>query len=761
MRLAFAGCVFDSGTREVTGRGGRVVPISPKAFQLLEALILARPKAVSKDDLHALLWPETFVADANLPNLVGELRAQLGDDAKSPQIIRTVQRFGYAFVAAAGPAPAIEPAIEVVPPTKRFPVRAVFGAAILLALLVAAGFLSLRRFGLTSKRAGIPFNARDWVLVARFENRTGQPLLDGTLEYALANELSRSRYVNVAPRERIGDALRLMRRPPDTPVDAMIGREICLRDGEIRALVTGRIEKFGSKYVLNVELVDPNQGTAIASTVENAAAEEQLLPAARRISDEVRAWLGEEPRSIQERGKRLAKVTTRSLKALQLYSRADAVIAGENDPVAEELLRQAVAEDPEFASAYIHLAHAIHNQNRPKAEFLPPAETAFRLSETTTERERYFIRGSYYQLLGQDEKAITSYQTLLTLYPDHYWGIGNLAYCYEKQGRVKNGLEMRARRADLRPKDFRSNAEAAFSLALFDPVRSSIYVRRARELVTPAILEEDPGGVSWLELVPAEENWLAGNIPEALRIADGVAAKIDSLGDKAREDYADNLFGVYLELGRIDSAEGCLQKISDPVFRHEKMSRVSFMREDPDALKRDLESSREGAWQRIPKIRLCLLARAGLLSEADRLLTQFEQCCSGEPYVRILRGEVAFARGQNDEAISELEEGTSHNADSFPFFFTGSESLARALRKKGDLGRAIDVLERASARRRQAAFYQAGQYWVWIRYRLAQLYREAGRENEARTIEEELRKLLSLADPTHPIRRGLERLRGF
>src|SRR5262249_21615611 len=116
------------------------------------------------------------------------------------------------------------------------------------------------------------------------------------------------------------------------------------------------------------------------------------------------------------------------------------------------------------------------------------------------------------------------------------------------------------------------------------------------------------------------------------------------------------------------------------------------------------------------------------------------------------------ARGEIDEAISELEGGTSRDPDSYAHFFMGSESLARALVKKGDRARAIEVLERASARRRQAAFYQAGQYWVWIRFRLSQFYREAGRGNEARAIEAELRKLLALADPDHPIRRALERL---
>lgn len=102
MRLDFADCAFDPGTRQVF-RGGRLVPISPKAFQLLEVLIEKRPDAVSKEDLHQLLWPDTFVSDANLPNLVAELRTGLGDDARGSRIIRTVQRFGYAFVAATKP----------------------------------------------------------------------------------------------------------------------------------------------------------------------------------------------------------------------------------------------------------------------------------------------------------------------------------------------------------------------------------------------------------------------------------------------------------------------------------------------------------------------------------------------------------------------------------------------------------------------------------------------------------------------------------
>ena len=98
MPVRFGDCVFDPGTRQVF-RAGKQVHISPKAFQLLETLIERRPNAVSKEELQEILWPSTYVSDANLPNLVADLRSELGDNPRSSRVIRTVQRFGYAFVA--------------------------------------------------------------------------------------------------------------------------------------------------------------------------------------------------------------------------------------------------------------------------------------------------------------------------------------------------------------------------------------------------------------------------------------------------------------------------------------------------------------------------------------------------------------------------------------------------------------------------------------------------------------------------------------
>jgi DNA-binding winged helix-turn-helix (wHTH) protein len=96
LRLRFADFIFDSETRELL-QSGQPVTLSPKAFQLLEILMENRPKALSKSQLHDRLWPNTFVVEANLSNLIGEVRRALDDEPRQPRYVRTIHRFGYAF----------------------------------------------------------------------------------------------------------------------------------------------------------------------------------------------------------------------------------------------------------------------------------------------------------------------------------------------------------------------------------------------------------------------------------------------------------------------------------------------------------------------------------------------------------------------------------------------------------------------------------------------------------------------------------------
>ena len=96
VRIGFEGFTLDLDARQLTA-GGREIHLAPKALELLTMLVLERPKAVSKDVLQERLWPDTFVVDANLSNLIGEIRGALGDSSRAPRFVRTVHGFGYSF----------------------------------------------------------------------------------------------------------------------------------------------------------------------------------------------------------------------------------------------------------------------------------------------------------------------------------------------------------------------------------------------------------------------------------------------------------------------------------------------------------------------------------------------------------------------------------------------------------------------------------------------------------------------------------------
>jgi DNA-binding winged helix-turn-helix (wHTH) protein len=130
VRISFGAFVVDTDTRQLLREGG-AVHLSGKAFDLLALLLRERPRALPKEELHARLWPKTFVSDASLAMLVAEVRASLGESAREPTWVRTVHRHGYAFqgsaqeVGADGPASSIawpeEVGCWVVTPTRHIP----------------------------------------------------------------------------------------------------------------------------------------------------------------------------------------------------------------------------------------------------------------------------------------------------------------------------------------------------------------------------------------------------------------------------------------------------------------------------------------------------------------------------------------------------------------------------------------------------------------------------------------------------------------
>lgn len=640
-------------------------------------------------------------------------------------------------------------------------------AAVTAAVLVSLGLLAYRYWPRAGQAgAEVGFQPRDWVLVTAFDNRTGVATLDGTVEHALERELEVSRFVNVVARERAGDALALMRKPPDTRVDESIGREICLRDGGIRAMVAGRVEKLGSVFNVSARVVDPGSGRTLMHAAVDAASEERILQVVRELSNRIRASLGESRRQIAATDQALEKATTPSLKALQLYSQGMALItqlpARDGEwRTARSLFERAIEEDPEFASAYVYLSWS-WQRGMPwadRAKQRAAAERALELSQHATERERLFIRATYFQLHERREEARAAYEALVRLYPDHYWAVNNLL----RLSGPDEALPYVLRLAELRPKGYRESVMAVESLIRAGRAgEAGVYVETARANLRASGVQP----LYWLECFPIWQRWVSGDVAGAMTILREMAEAADRDGNAGLR-RALNIW--LLVFGRLREADTLWEaRLADldrsgenPAGRGAPLPEV--MPEILLAWNAELRGDREAArrWMRqmcsriTPKDRVYwweavfMPARAGLGADVRQMLAQpAPSWLQEDHYVSWVRGELALAEGRPAEAATQLARAFDVFASSYITRFLGIQSLSAALETTRGPQAALEVIEKNLYPQGRSHWqYLNLSAWLDLQARRARLLREVGRPAEAESIEAELRKYLAYADP--------------
>ena len=437
-------------------------------------------------------------------------------------------------------------------------------ALVVSVLVVAAWQLTHRRF------PSVSFGSRDSLLVAEFDNRTGESLLDDTPAVVMKRELANSRSINVVPHWRVSEALTLMRKPVDTRPGTALAREIALRDGQVRVVLGGSIGRLGDHYVLDADLVNVRDGHVIASLSEGPLKPADLLAGLRRLAHAVRLHLGDVPPQTEVAAV-LPKVTTSSLRALQLYGHAarlerDEGAWGEHTPAAERLLQQAVREDPEFASAYIGLSIAARLQGR-MAEARAHIERAVAFSERASETERLVAAAERDGVLGAmavtvDERlrlkrlAAAGYAAVLEIQPDHHQAAVCLTNIHWSYLRVPN-VQVATRLANQRPRSARWQLAAATFLLWNNPRDRALarpYIDRAASL---SLLDPfNAYSVVAARVYGIYDAWLEMNPREAMRRASDLAAELATLPLPARHILAGQLSRAYIHPGGSQSRTG-------------------------------------------------------------------------------------------------------------------------------------------------------------------------------------------------------------
>jgi tetratricopeptide (TPR) repeat protein/tRNA A-37 threonylcarbamoyl transferase component Bud32 len=627
----------------------------------------------------------------------------------------------------------------------------ILGGVVVVLLLGVAAVLAFLFSGIGSHPA-LSFAPRDWILIADFENETGDPLFDKSLLTAFTVSLEQSAHANVVPRSRIKEVLNRMGRPDNQRIDIDTGREICVREG-VRGLVTGAIGRVGSEYALSARLVDPGSGEAVRSYMERARGDTQILNALGAIARDLRRDLGESLAAIEQSDRPLPRVTTPSLAALRLFADAQHCWdAGDYDEGAR-LWETALEHDRDFAMAHANLGSAYYSHIYSKVNLAEEHyRRAIELTERTTDRERLFIQASYAADRGHHAEAIERYRAYLDSYPDGYGVRYNLGNTLRFMGRFEQAAREYREVVRLDPEHASAFINLATTYREMGRIPEALEnYERAFELHPEWVVSSNLNHEYGMTLV------INGERERGRGVFEQAAANPD-MASKGLRSLA------YLDLyeGRFSRAR---DRLEDAVLLHEagqellSATRVHIIL----ALVLDTQGDRRAARTHLERAAALvdpqesltwIMARLGIAyvrlgnpGEAARILEQVRARTDRgsrrqRSLLHQLEGEIELATGDAERAIELLQLADSEHRDA-----TTMESLAHAYSTAGRTGEAIAAYEEVIAKQHLALGWEPQLSWLDAHRRLAEAYRERGDTEQALATIRALLELWREADP--------------
>jgi DNA-binding winged helix-turn-helix (wHTH) protein/tetratricopeptide (TPR) repeat protein len=780
--LKFGPYLVDLAAGEVRKNGSRI-RLQEKPLRVLALLAERQGQLVTREELKKRLWPEdTFVDfETGLNTAVSKLREALSDSADTPRYIETIPRRGYRFISpvefvnghrsltatlesaastapatlATAPAPSADPIAESpTAPGTRSAARTSLRVLIAAAVLIIAG----AAYWLTNGHPALSFHSRDSVLIADFENQTGDPRFDTALGTAFDVSMEQSQYANIFPRMQLEAVLKRMGRPQTERITPSLGREICQRES-VRGLILSSITRTGQEYALTAQLVDPQSGTTVRSYTERAKGEDHILDALDVLSREIREALGESLYQIHQAGKPLPQVTTRSLTALQQYAEGSALWNRGKYQEAGTLFRAATAADPDFAMAHAALGTAYYSYiaNAPesgKKEY----EKALSLLSRTTDRERMIIETRYALDQNHVPEADLLFGAYLNRYPDDSVMRFDYANLLRKNDRQTDAIEQYKEVLRVAP-DF---AHAYVGIA-------SAYKKLNNN---PAALQ------AYSKAFEIDQQWLiAGNINREYGfalVANGEDQKAEQVFSallakpETRQNGLRSLAFLDLYHGRYISAQSRLQQSLEILKTQNSplsVARVYLLLATVEEGRGNAKAQRENldaALANLKDIQQKVVfgamlgdayARHGFVDPAQKIaaiITPLADQRSSEQmgYLHLLEGEIALAAGQRDKAIELLKQSDKEDHTGLSI-----EALAHAYQQSGDLNNAISTYQMMLSSADLSLSWEPQQRCLESHYTLALDYASRGEKGKARDTLGTLLNLWKDADSNLPLLR--------
>ncbi|MEA2760655.1 MAG: adenylate cyclase [Methylobacteriaceae bacterium] len=324
--IRFEDFLLDGGRRELR-RGGAIIAVEPKVFDLLAYLIRHRERVVSRDELIDAVWNGRIVSDSALATCINAARVAISDNGEAQRLIKTLPRKGFRFVGAVHEEKASTMDARDAPPTPTV------------------------SFELPEKPS---------IAVLPFQNLSSDQeqeyFADGIVEDIISG-LSRIRWLFVIARNSSfvykGSAVDVKQ----------VGREL-----GVRYLLEGSVRRAGDRIRISAQVIEAQSGVHLW-----AERYDRLYDDIFALQDEITMSVtgAIEPSLRKVEIERVKRKRPESLDAYDFVLRALPYTYShrvEDGDIAAPLLQKALELEPNYAAAHASLAWCYHFRFRPRSD---------------------------------------------------------------------------------------------------------------------------------------------------------------------------------------------------------------------------------------------------------------------------------------------------------------------------------------------------------------------------------------------------------
>jgi DNA-binding winged helix-turn-helix (wHTH) protein/TolB-like protein len=393
-------------------RDGEIVALTPKAFDLLLALVESSGRVLSKEELIQQVWADSFVEEANLSRNIFTIRKVLGEMPDQNQYIETIPKRGYRFVApvnerhdeaskvATTPQRLADPVAEKAVPAAAvgmpmgrgkaglvLPVVSLLAVGLAITIYYYAGSVGARH---SASATGNSIAVLPFKVIGEEE---GNQYLSLGLADTLITKLSNIRRIHVRPTA----AVRKYKDLEQDPIAA--GREL-----QVDSVLQGNVQKLGNRIRVTVQLVNAGDGLPIWAVKFDEDFTEVFLVQDSISEKVIKALSLKLTRDEQEL---LVKRYTNNVEAYEFYLRGRSHLVSltrEDTQKAIEAFESAILLDHQYAPAYAGLARASAQM---RIRFAPELE----IKQWTERAER-----EAHQALTLDAELAEAHEALAAIY---------------------------------------------------------------------------------------------------------------------------------------------------------------------------------------------------------------------------------------------------------------------------------------------------------------------------------------------------------